>query len=317
MRIVVLEPLGISEEEISFICKPLIEKGHELIVYNDKTNDTEELKKRVRGAEILVLANMPLKEEVIVSDKDLKMISVAFTGVDHIDLKICKEKNITVCNAAGYSTCSVAEITIGLVISLLRNIVPLDREIRNGNTKGNYSQFDLAGKVFGVVGTGAIGSKVAMLAKAFGCKVIAYNRSEKEDLKANGVRYVNLEEILKQSDILSIHTPLNEYTKGLIGKEQLSLMKSTAILINTARGPVIDNKALADALRERKIAGAGIDVFDMEPPLSKDYPLLEAPNTVLLPHIGFATKEAMVRRANIVFENIDMWLNNKAQNLVL
>lgn len=317
MKIVVIEPLGISEEEVRTIAKPITDGGHELIVYSNKTTDSEELKMRAREAEVLVLANMPLKGEVIASDERLKMLSIAFTGVDHVDLKVCRDKNITVSNAAGYSTASVAELTFGLIISVLRNIVPLDKQTRDGKIKDGYSQKDLSGKTLGIVGTGAIGTKVAYIAKAFGCEVIAYNRSEKEELKAIGVRYVSLNELLKNSDIVSIHTPLSESTKGLIGREQLEMMKDSAILINTARGPVVDNKALADALIEGKIAGAGIDVFDMEPPLLKNYPLLGAPNTVVLPHVGFATKEAMVRRANITFKNIEKWLEGKPQNLVL
>jgi len=317
MKIVVLEPLGVSEEEIRSIAKPITDRGHELVVYNNRIEDSEELKNRVKGADILMLANLPLKGEVIASEEAIKMISVAFTGVDHVDLKTCKDNEITVCNAAGYSTPSVAELTFGLLISVLRNIVPLDKITREGKTKAGYSQSDLEGKTFGVIGTGAIGARVASIAKAFGCEVIAYNRSEKEALKSLGIRYVSLEELLKTSDIVSLHTPLNDNTKGLIGREQLKLMKNSAIIINTARGPIIDNKALAEALKEGTIAGAGIDVFDMEPPLHVDYPLLSALNTVVLPHIGFATKEAMVRRANIVFKNIELWLEGEPQNLVI
>jgi D-3-phosphoglycerate dehydrogenase len=316
MKIVVIEPLGISEEEIRNIAKPITDKGHELIIYNDKITDTNILKKRVKDAEILVLANMPLNGEVIASDEKLKMISVAFTGVDHVDLNVCKDKNIMVCNAAGYSTSSVAELTFGLIFSVLRNIVPLDKLVREGKTKDGYSQTDLAGKTLGVIGTGAIGSKVAEIALAFGCRVIAWSRSEKKELKDKGIKYVSLDELLKQSDIVTIHTPLNDYTKGLISEEKIKLMKKNAILINTARGPIVDNNALAKALKEGKISGAGIDVFDMEPPIPSDYPLLSIRNAVLVPHIGFATKEAMIRRANITFENINKWLEGKPQNVI-
>ncbi|SKA83151.1 D-3-phosphoglycerate dehydrogenase [Clostridium sp. USBA 49] len=316
MKIVVIEPLGISEEEIRNIAKPITDKGHELIIYNDKITDTDILKKRVKDAEILVLANMPLNGEVIASDEKLKMISVAFTGVDHLDLNVCKDKNIMVCNAAGYSTSSVAELTFGLIFSVLRNIVPLDKLVREGKTKDGYSQTDLDGKTLGVIGTGAIGSKVAEIALAFGCRVIAWSRSEKKELKDKGIKYVSLDELLKQSDIVTIHTPLNDYTKGLISEEKIKLMKKNAILINTARGPIVDNNALAKALKEGKISGAGIDVFDMEPPIPSDYPLLSIRNAVLVPHIGFATKEAMIRRANITFENINKWLEGKPQNVI-
>src|SRR5699024_9947346 len=159
MKIVVLESLGLPEEEVRSIAKPITNKGHELVVYEDKTEDIEVLKDRVKDAEILVIANMPLKGEVISAAENLKMISVAFTGVDHVDLDVCKEEDIKVSNAAGYSTSSVAELAYGLIISLLRNIVPLDEVTRLGQTAAGYSQFDLSGKNLGVIGTGAIGSK--------------------------------------------------------------------------------------------------------------------------------------------------------------
>lgn len=316
MKISVIEPLGLSEEELREIAKPITDKGHELIIYNNKVTDTKVLKERVRDSEVIVLANMPLKAEVIEADNKLKMMSIAFTGVDHVELKALKNKEIIVSNAAGYSTESVTELTFGLTLAVLRNIVPLDKLTREGQTKEGYSQSDLSGKTFGVVGTGAIGASVCKIAKAFGCKVLAYNRSEKEELKALGVKYVGLEELLSSSDVVSIHLPQTEETKGIIGKEKLELMKKTAVLINVARGPIVDNNALAKALEDGKIAGAGIDVFDVEPPLPKEYSLLKQNNAVLTPHIGFATKEAMIRRAHITFENISKWMEGKPQNLV-
>lgn len=316
MKISVIEPLGLSEEELREIAKPITDKGHELIIYNNKVTDTKVLKERVRDSEVIVLANMPLKAEVIEADNKLKMMSIAFTGVDHVELKSLKNKEITVSNAAGYSTESVTELTFGLTLAVLRNIVPLDKLTREGQTKEGYSQSDLSGKTFGVVGTGAIGASVCKIAKVFGCKVLAYNRSEKEELKALGVKYVGLEELLSSSDVVSIHLPQTEETKGIIGKKKLELMKKTAVLINVARGPIVDNNALAKALEDGKIAGAGIDVFDVEPPLPKEYSLLKQNNAVLTPHIGFATKEAMIRRAHITFENISKWMEGKPQNLV-
>ncbi len=317
MKIVVLEPLGIKEEEIRAIAKPITDKGHELIIHNEKTTEIEELKKRIQDMDVVVLANMPLKGEVIESNDKLKLISVAFTGVDQIDLEACKENHIVVSNSAGYSTPSVAELTYGLIISLLRNIVPLDEATRNGKTMAGFSQTDLSGKTLGVIGTGTIGSRVAEIGLAFGCNVIAYNRSENEGLKNKGVVYLSLEELLKESDIVTIHLPLTKDTRGLIDAEKLKLMKKNALIINIARGPIIDNAALAEALKNGQLGGAGIDVFDMEPPLPSGYPLLNTPNTVLTPHIGFATKESMKRRAEITFENIIKWIEGNPQNRVI
>lgn len=316
MKITVLEPLGVLKEKLESIAKPIVDKGHELEIFEEKTVDVSKLKERVKDTDILVIANSPLSGEVIRSAKNLKMISVAFTGVDHVDLEACRENNILVSNAAGYSTPSVAELTFGLIISLLRNIVPLDKKTRQGKTKEGYRQRDLYGKTLGVVGTGAIGKNVAEIGLAFGCDVIAYNRSENEELKEKGVRYLELDELMKKSDIVTIHLPLNDETIGIIDEHKISLMKEDALLINAARGPIIDNEALGKALKDRKIAGAGIDVFDMEPPLDKEYELLDTDNSILTPHIGYATEEAMVRRAEIVLNNIDAWLNKKPVNII-
>ncbi len=316
MKITVLEPLGVSEEMIRTIAKPITDRGHELEIFNERSLDISILKERVKDSHILVIANSPLEGDVIRSVEKLKMISVAFTGVDHVDLEACKERGILVSNSAGYSTPAVVELAFGLMIAVYRNIVPLDKLTRDGGTMAGFSQREIHGKTLGLVGTGAIGSHVAKVGLAFGANVIAYNRSENEELKSMGVEYKSLEDIFKESDIVSIHLPLNNETRGIVDEAKLRSMKETAILINTARGPIIDNEALARVLNEGKISGAGIDVFDMEPPLDKDYPLLKAKNIVVAPHIGFASQEAMVRRAGIVFDNIIGWLEEKPQNVV-
>ncbi len=317
MKIVILESLGISDEEFNQLTQPLIDSGHELVVYDDGKTDDETLKMRVKDAEILVLANMPLSGEVIDAAEKLKYISVAFTGYDHIDLEKCKEKGIQVSNAAGYSTHSVAELTFGLIIALLRSIVPLDDVIREGGTKDGYRQNDLNGKTLGILGTGDIGSAVANLGLAYGCKILAYDKGTNSELIDRGVEYKSLDEVLEQSDIVTLHMPLTDETKNLIDKDKLAIMKDSAILINTAVGPIVDNDALAEALHAGTIAGAGLDRVDMEPPVPTDYPILDAPNTVLVPHVGFATDEAMVRRAEITFNNIVQWEKGEQENIVL
>lgn len=317
MKIVILESLGVSDEEFNRITKPLSDNGHEIVLYDDGKTDAETLKTRVKDAEILVLANMPLSGEVIDAADKLKYISVAFTGYDHVDLEKCKENNVQVSNAAGYSTHSVAELTFGLITALLRSIVPLDSIAKEGGTKSGYRQTDLYGKTLGVLGTGDIGGTVSKLGLAYGCRVVAYNRSEKQDLLDQGVEYKSLDEVLEISDIVTLHTPLTEETKHLIDKDKLELMKESSFLINTAVGPIIDNEALAEALHNGTIAGAGLDRVDMEPPIPADYPILDAPNTVLLPHVGYATNEAMIRRVDITFNNIVKWEKGEQENIVL
>ena len=254
--------------------------------------------------------------EIIRQCTNLEFISVAFTGVDHVDLEACREKGIVVSNAAGYSTQAVTELVFGLAISVLRHVLPCDGRTRTGGTKEGFPGFELYGKTFGVVGTGAIGSAAARIAKAFGCKVLAYNRSEKPELVAEGVTFADLDTVVREADILSLHVPLTDATRHLIDAKRIDMMKETAILINTARGPVVDNEALAKALKAGKLRGAGIDVFEVEPPIPTDHPLCDAPRTVLTPHIAFASQEAFVTRAHIVMDNIVAFLKGEPVNRV-
>lgn len=313
MKIVVIEPLGIPMENLKATAEKIIGEKADIVYYDTKTTDTAELSERGKDADIIVVSNLPLKREVLENCKNLKMISVAFTGVDHIAMDYCREKGITVSNCAGYSTESVAELVFGMLISLYRNIIRCDEAVRNGGTKDGLVGFEIKRKKFGIVGTGAIGLKTAEIAKAFGCKVYAYSRTQKE---IEGITYLPLDELLSECDIISLHVPLTESTKGLINAEKLALMKKTAVLINTARGPVVDSSALAEALADGKIAGACIDVFENEPPVAKEHPLLNAPNVIATPHIAFATAEAMEIRAGMVFENVTAYLDGKPINVM-
>ena len=240
---------------------------------------------------------------------------MAFTGIDHIDLAACREMGVTVCNAAGYSTQCVAELAVGLAIACLRFVPQCDKAARTGGVGAPLRGREIAGRTVGIVGTGAIGSRAAKLFSAFGARVIAYSRTEKPELAAQGVEYVSLETLMRESDLVSLHVPSNAQTRGLISRALLESMKPTAVLINTARGAVVDNAALADCLNAGKLSAAGIDVFDMEPPIPQDYPLLHAKNTVLAPHVAFATDESMLRRAEIVFRNVDAFLAGKPENV--
>lgn len=313
MKIVIMEPLGIDKDALNQLINNY---SFSVDVYQTKTFDEKEQLNRAKNADVLIIANTPLSKYVINNCPHLKMISVAFVGVDHVDMKACAEKNIVVSNAANYCTHAVAELAIGLTLSVLRNIPKCDTQTRNLLTKDGLIGHELYGKTFGIIGTGAIGQKTALLAKAFGCRVIAYSRSEQQTLLDQGIVYVSLDELLTSADIISLHTPLTNQTKNLIGKDALDKMKSSSILINTARGPIVDNQYLSQCLNERKIAGAGIDVFDFEPPLTADEPLSNNEHTVLTPHVAYATKESIFRRAHIVFENIQQWINDTPQNVM-
>ena len=164
-----------------------------------------------------------------------------------------------------------------------------------------------------MVGTGAIGLRVARIAQAFGCEVLAYSRTVKD---VEGIRFVDLKTLLSECDIVSLHTPLNDGTRGLMNRERIGWMKKDAVLINTARGPVVDSEALAEALSEGRIGGACIDVFEKEPPVEKNHPLFSAPNIIVTPHVAFATKEALVKRAVIVFDNVAAYLDGTPKNVM-
>lgn len=316
MKIVMVEPINISMMKIEEYRQQLEAEGHQLIAYSSRAENDQEMIKRVKEADILIIANQPLSAKVINASKDLKMISVAFTGFDHIAMEACRENDILVSNSSGYANQAVAELAFGLVINLMRNIKDSDGAVRVGKTRKNLIGNELFGKNFGIIGFGSIGQKTAKIAAAFGCNILVDDHKQHKLGEELGVEYLPIDKLMQKSDIVSLHVPLKDSTVDLIGVEEIALMKKDAILINTARGPVVNSEALAEALNNEKIAGAGIDVFEMEPPIPSDHPLLNAKNTILTPHTAFATEEAFIKRAEIVFDNIEAWLAEKPQNVV-
>ena len=311
MKITILEPVGAGQKQIDDFKEVLKRHGHSLTIFDTRPEREDEIVRRAGDSDVIIVSNLPLSSSVINKCENLKMISVAFTGFDQIDISTCKKRGIVVCNSAGYSTDSVAELAVGLMISVLRKIVWGDSKTRALSTGEGFLGTELKGKTVGVIGTGAIGTRVIELLKVFGCTIIAYSRTKKP-----GIEFVELDTLLAKSDIVTLHVPLNRETRHLINRDNLKLMKSKSIIINTARGGVIDNHALAEALTKGVVAGAGLDSVDMEPPLPSGYPLLSAPNTVLVPHIGYATGEAIGRRTQIVFENVLSYLRGSLQNRV-
>lgn len=317
MKVSLIEPLRVDESIIKELAQPINELGHEFVYYDTIAKNEEDLFDRVKNSDIIMIANTPFPNEVLERLDKTQLINVAFTGVDHVDGKILSEKEIKICNASGYATQAVAELTIGLTLDVLRKISQGNQDVRLAEEfLGPFQGSEIFGKTVGIVGTGEIGVQTAKLYQAFGANVIAYNRSEKAELLNLGIQYKSLDEVMKLSDIISIHLPLTDQTKHIIDKSKLSLMKETAILINVARGGVIDNHALAKALNNKEIKGAGIDVFDQEPPLSTTDPLLTAKNTVLTPHVGYLTNEAMKLRAEIAFDNTIAFLKGSPQNII-
>lgn len=299
MKIVFLEPLGLTVEAIEKACDNLKKQGHEVVVYPDRR--PEKNIERAAGADVILESNMPLRKDFFDACPNLKMLSIAFTGLDHIDMDECKRRGIVVMNAAGYSTEAVAEETICMMIGLYRHVIENDKITRSCKGPSIAPGREIAGKTVGIIGMGAIGQRTAALAQAFGCKVIAWNRTPKQ---IAGVTFVDKETLLKESDIVALHIALNNETRNFLTAKDFALMKPTAVIVNAARGPVVNTNDLAEALKNGVIAGAALDVYDVEPPLDSDNPILGAPNTMLLPHIGFATKEAFEARLKIVVNNV-------------
>ncbi len=278
---------------------------------------------RIRDKDALVsLLTDPIDEEVFDAAPKLRIVSQYAVGYDNIKVEEATKRGIYVTNTPGVLTETVADFTFALMLAVARRVVEADRYVREGKWKVGWHPLmmvgtDVYGATLGIVGLGRIGSAVARRAKGFNMRVIYYDVVRREDLeKELGIEYVSLDKLLEESDYVSLHTPLTPQTYHLIGEEQLKKMKKTAFLINTARGKVVDQKALYKALKEGWIAGAGLDVFEQEP-ISPDDPLLELDNVVLAPHAASASYETRSRMAEMVADNLIAFLKGEVPpNLV-
>ncbi|RLF87647.1 3-phosphoglycerate dehydrogenase [Thermococci archaeon] len=294
------------------VAAPLHEKAVEILknagleVVYEEYPDQEKLKELVKDVSAIIVRSKPkVTKEIIDTAPNLKVIARAGVGLDNIDVEYAKSKGIEIVNAPAASSRSVAELAIALIFNVARKVAFADRKMREGVwAKKQCMGFELEGKTLGVIGFGRIGYAVAKIAKAIGMKILLYDviKNEERAREVDG-KFVELEELLKNSDVITIHVPLLESTHHLINEERLKLMKSTAILINTSRGPIVDTNALVKALQEGWIAGAGLDVFEEEP-LPKDHPLTKFDNVVLTPHIGASTVEAQERAGIEVAEKV-------------
>lgn len=314
-KIVIMESLGISAEELAARKAPFEAQGHVFVDY-PKTTDPAKLIEEAKDADAMILANMPMPADVLRKCDKLKFIDVAFTGVDHVGLDAAKEKNIAVSNASGYSNEAVSELVIGTTLSLARNLRSVEDRCREGKDKTGLVGWEIKGKTVGIIGLGKIGTRTAELFHAFGATVLAQSRTHHDGI-AEYIEQVTQEELLRRSDIVVLHCPLNDSTRGMINAEKLAMMKPTALLVNVARGPVVVEKDLAAALENGVIAGTAIDVFDKEPPLDTASPILHAPNCLVTPHVAFATQQSMSLRAEIVFDNLAKWMEGHQINTIL
>jgi glycerate dehydrogenase len=280
----------------------------------------EELSPRIADAEVIVTNKWKLNRENLKAATALKLICVTATGYDNIDLSYCRERGIAVCNVPAYSTESVAQLTLTMVLSLAAHL----KEYRDYVSSGAYSASgianllspvwqELAGKTWGIVGGGNIGRRVARLAEAFGCRVLMHRRKQETEFEG-----ADLHTLCRESDIISVHVPLTEDTRGMIGKTEISLMKQGVIFINVARGAVCDEGALAEAVESGHIGALGVDVFSVEP-FPKDHPfsrIMKQPNVCLTPHIAWGALETRNRCIRIVAENILAFRQGKRENRV-
>jgi glycerate dehydrogenase len=280
-----------------------------------------EVVERLRGASIAVTNKVPLRAAEIAQLPELKLVAVAATGTDNVDLAACRERGIAVCNIRDYSVVSVPEHCFALMLAVQRNLLAYALDVAAGRWQEStrfcllgHPIRDLAGSRLGIVGYGALGRRVAQIGRAFGMEIAVSARSKVAD---DDVVQLPLPELLATSDVVTLHLPLTEQTRHMIGAAELASMKRSAILINTARGGLVDEAALAEALTNGVIAGAGFDVLSKEPPVP-DNPLLKLnlPNFVLTPHVAWASGGAMQLLADMLVENIDAWAAGTPTNLV-
>lgn len=276
---------------------------------------------RLQNATIVICNKLPLRSDVLVQLPKLRLIAVAATGVDNIDLEFCKSQNIAVCNGRNYATTSLPEHVLTLVFTLRRSLIAYREDVANGNWQ-HAKQFclldhpinDVRGSTMGIIGYGALGRATAKLAQAVGMKVIVAEQKHSSIVRDGRASF---HDVLRSSDVLSLHCPLTDATRKLIDAEELKLMKPTAILINTARGALVDEVALIVALKNGTIAAAGIDVLRVEPPVDSN-PLLEEklPNLIVTPHVAWASREAMQTLADQVIDNLEAFVRGEPRNLV-
>lgn len=291
--------------------------SNDVQVYDDSTN--EELIERIQGARVVVTKELPVNAELLSQFPDtVKLIVEAGTGYNNIDLNAAKERGITVCNIPAYSTERVAHTVIMMILNfastMQQQIGMLAKGDRSNFTKYlQVSHTEVNGKTLGVVGAGHIGMEVIKVAKALGMNILIHTRTPKAD--GDGIRYVSLDELLENSDYITLHCPLNDQTKYMINKETIAKMKPNAVIVNTGRGPLINEADLCEALAAKRIAGAGLDVQEVEPP-AEDSPLYTLDNVILTPHMGWKGLETRQRLVGIIRDNVQAFFKGEPINVV-
>lgn len=317
MKIIVLDGYTLNPGDITW--ESLYELG-EVKIYDRTPQD--KILERSEGAEVIFTNKTPLEEETLEKLTSLKYVGVLATGYNVVDIKAAKKNGVIVTNVPGYGTTSVVQLTFALLLELCHHVQRHSDSVKEGKwtaTKDfcfwDYPLVELSGKTMGIIGFGNIGQKVADVALSFGMNIVATDRYKVNQTGRNNFRWVEIPELLEISDVVSIHCPLFPDTQGLFNRQNLLLMKKTAFLLNTSRGPIIVDEDLAYALNNEVIAGAGIDVLSIEPP-EIDNPLFSAKNCIITPHIAWATKDARERLLNIAINNLSEFLAGRVVNVV-
>ena len=271
----------------------------------------EQIAPRIGDAELVVLNKCRMDEAILSQCPNLRWVGIIATGTDNLDLEACHRHGVSVANVPAYSTYSVAQMAFSLLLTLCQCPERQDRALRDGY----WQQVELYGKTFGVCGYGNIGRQTARLAQAFGMRVLVWTRTVRPEYAADGVTFVGLDTLLAESDVVSLHCPATPATRGLIGAEALSKMKPGAILLNTARGALVDENAVAAALESGRLGWYAADAFAVEP-LPADSPLRKAPHTLFTPHVAWATGGALKRLLEITANNLATFLEGKGENIV-
>lgn len=317
MKIVVLDGYTLNPGDLSW---DALEQLGDVKVYDRSSPD--EVDERCKDAEVLFTNKGIVNAQAIANLSNLKYIGVLATGYNIVDIHAAKQKGVIVSNVPGYGTDSVVQLTFALLLELCLHVQEHSEAVKSGrwSSSKDFSFWDfplmeLSGKTMGIIGFGNIGQKVADIAAAFGMNIIATSRTQTNQSNRSNFKWVSIDDLLKDSDVVTIHSPLVPETKGLINKESLAKMKHTAFILNTSRGPIIIDEDLANALNHDIIAGAGIDVLSTEPPLPEN-PLFKAKNCIITPHIAWATKEARQRLMNVAVSNLTAFINGSPVNLV-
>lgn len=317
MKIVVLDGYTLNPGDLTW---KQLEKNGDLTIY-DRTPE-DKIVERMGDAEIALINKVPMKKETLKQLPNLKYIGVLATGYNVVDIEATKELGIVVTNIPAYGTEAVAQMVFAHLLEITNHVALHNRAVKDGEWTNNIEWcfwkkplMELTGKTMGIIGYGRIGQATSNIAQAFGMKVLVYARHSRKELESPNLQYVELEELFAKSDVISLHCPLTESTRGMINKDSIAKMKEEVIIINTARGPLIVEEDLAEALNTEKVLAAGMDVVSTEP-IAENNPLLKAQNAFITPHIAWAPKETRQRLMNIAVNNVKEFMAGTPINVV-